>query len=1510
MGRNRAILILLLLSAAAFPYTPTYMDGSFDRDGQRIDGVLYRYDDDTGFRARIPVARVYVISFNNTPPLSPYDPAVLCKALTDEGGEFSAQINAGEATVCTQYTLRYCGTPATEEELADCLSILINDGDDNAMYAEFIDDNQVSCCPGANCAPPMPYDNYGNSGTELQYCPAVSANPTLSLCWPIFLILGLLMGAAYASGKNPLSFIDFGAPRPSRGRQYQMRTIGVFLDPLGYVGAADRASSFAKNIQAAKKEREARELDAEADRETDPDKKQALKDAAANKRTEAQTLRQQAKYGQGVVYDRLAVWGRAITRPLGFGKLAAWVEKTFRMGGGGRGAPSGSPLTGPGHSLAPAAPTGGMAPMADTGHASVHLINLIRSVLSPWRGRGSIAGRAEAKAKYREAKEKLKELQAETDRGRKFALLREAAALRDQARVLKYESREFRPFRLFVSAFGQSMFNLARGLVGMYLDQMLMNFRYQLPYFMQGGISAAWGNLSRFTLPQVKRDMKKWGGVFSTKDQNGNEVYARQTSLAPGVTQDEFAELRDSGKLSLDGKGNIIETATGRIVAEGKRIGSADIALHIAAEQSAAMIFHQAQRRAAKKMEDYEKAQQKMREKGWEIAGLRQEISDSGSQRKFDSALSDMQNGTDVQARERGERDAVMVFVQSLAKRDGKLVRETAMGVLELAKSGLFASRLGTADLEVLADPNADIDRIARVLAKTPAGTAYAYAAMRGREWGYTVSALGTAGGMAASRAENNPLAQGFAAQKDAEKKRDELERIEARIAELPAGSAERERLEIRANALRSDITTLTGFASHCDDIHRSQAADEGIHLRLATELSSGKSPQELSAETQKNAILKAAENPALGYVALQNIADNFAERAKYEEGAGREKLLRDSQLYSQAAEEWKAQAGLALPGMPISSQDAATALGYAVPPGQQKDLFDFISSKDTEANKGYMAANVLQAMQQLAQTAGDQKAGEEASFGFLTLNPSLAMQHANARAAYNGLSLALYQTGALGPNEEWRPLEIEPGQPLPDAGDFERCRKALLEVHASLNEGERRAVAEVMRLYSEKSEEERKDFNFNSALREAQPHLFGLPSEVTGRVAEESTPKATMAELLLSGLCMVREPEQSGDAGASALSAFLSMRSVVAADETMDERLRRLQWQIDSADSNAERAAAQRAYDKAEIEQKAQKQHLAEAETLASRMIAQEREFRAGEQMPLQTKAHEVSTLALSTSISAVATEAELEARGRPQEAVSQAMAMRDLSADVSEAVQKISSMPAPKNAAEEAAMMLSLERLHGIALSLEWMGQEYEKEATPMTGKEWLESLAGAGWGSNAPFAQTYELATSAIRARAAPGEFSKSLEGLRVETEQAVRLNETLMQKVPEINAAAKSFAASYSQPPKDEQQPETPKATEAQRDLSMLAGEQGQQELSAMLARTYGELGILSAHEGRRYGQGIERLDGLLSSMKSGSVSQDVQSSILQLADIWSLQEGERQGALLEFSKPKRPKTKGQ
>ncbi|HQT45538.1 MAG TPA: hypothetical protein PLO51_06165, partial [Candidatus Micrarchaeota archaeon] len=89
--------------------------------------------------------------------------------------------------------------------------------------------NKIPLCSNA-LSGPQPATltkNYSSAYAEASFCPLATGNAQEALCWPILLVFGMLLGAMFIVGRNPLQSFDLTAPRFDRGRQYQMRNINV-----------------------------------------------------------------------------------------------------------------------------------------------------------------------------------------------------------------------------------------------------------------------------------------------------------------------------------------------------------------------------------------------------------------------------------------------------------------------------------------------------------------------------------------------------------------------------------------------------------------------------------------------------------------------------------------------------------------------------------------------------------------------------------------------------------------------------------------------------------------------------------------------------------------------------------------------------------------------------------------------------------------------------------------------------------------------------------------------------------------------------------------------------------------------------------------------------------------------------------------------------------------------------------------------------------------------------------
>ena len=104
-------------------------------------------------------------------------------------------------------------------------------------------------CPNGTASAATSYPDHILSHNELYFCNKVPRDYA-PLCWPLMLILGLLLGASFAVGKNPLQMFDMSSPRLARGRQYSARVQNKSFDLLSYaMGAASGAMSVKSDVK-------------------------------------------------------------------------------------------------------------------------------------------------------------------------------------------------------------------------------------------------------------------------------------------------------------------------------------------------------------------------------------------------------------------------------------------------------------------------------------------------------------------------------------------------------------------------------------------------------------------------------------------------------------------------------------------------------------------------------------------------------------------------------------------------------------------------------------------------------------------------------------------------------------------------------------------------------------------------------------------------------------------------------------------------------------------------------------------------------------------------------------------------------------------------------------------------------------------------------------------------------------------------------------------------------------
>jgi hypothetical protein len=176
----------------------------------------------------------------------------ICQTKTDAGGRLAFPYSP-LAPGCTDYWFIFCplsaASGASDEGLAAREICLNSTGLDY--------DTLIALAPPAcqDVAPPAALANYPDhilAHNELYFCNKVPRDYA-PLCWPLMLILGLLLGASFAVGRNPFAAFDLSSPRLARGRQYTARVQNKSFDLLGYLMAAAQAGVSAKDMKSGMK---------------------------------------------------------------------------------------------------------------------------------------------------------------------------------------------------------------------------------------------------------------------------------------------------------------------------------------------------------------------------------------------------------------------------------------------------------------------------------------------------------------------------------------------------------------------------------------------------------------------------------------------------------------------------------------------------------------------------------------------------------------------------------------------------------------------------------------------------------------------------------------------------------------------------------------------------------------------------------------------------------------------------------------------------------------------------------------------------------------------------------------------------------------------------------------------------------------------------------------------------------------------------------------------------------
>lgn len=228
--------------------TRTYLDIAAHPETGELEAYLYTID--VGARAPVGGGLLYRVETKGSGGTSSTD---TCYMATGANGKAAFEYDPAFPG-CINSWFVYCPNGATA----------LSGGEDGKIVRQMclngtgteqarIDGNLIIPCGATGT--PVDNRNHILSHNEFAFC---NYSPTgfEQLCWPLLLILGLLLSASFAVGKNPFAVFDLSSPRMGRGRQYTMRSQQKSFDYMSYAMGSHQAFETAGKVRDAMREKE------------------------------------------------------------------------------------------------------------------------------------------------------------------------------------------------------------------------------------------------------------------------------------------------------------------------------------------------------------------------------------------------------------------------------------------------------------------------------------------------------------------------------------------------------------------------------------------------------------------------------------------------------------------------------------------------------------------------------------------------------------------------------------------------------------------------------------------------------------------------------------------------------------------------------------------------------------------------------------------------------------------------------------------------------------------------------------------------------------------------------------------------------------------------------------------------------------------------------------------------------------------------------------------------------
>ena|GEM_PF-2876104 len=232
-------------ACAVIPTVSSYTDITLDPDNGEISVFVYNLSKEDYIKTPLPDALIFMADLSDKEAIS------MCYSKAGADGRLPYPYDP-QFPGCLDYWFIFCPLSAASGSDAAALKAR-----QTCLNSTGLADSIILPAPTPCLGAPAPagiknYPEHILSHNTLYICNKVPRD-FAPLCWPLMLILGLLLGASFAVGKNPFAMFDMSSPRLARGRQYYMRTQNKSFDFLTYaMGAVSAAGSIKKDVKSIK----------------------------------------------------------------------------------------------------------------------------------------------------------------------------------------------------------------------------------------------------------------------------------------------------------------------------------------------------------------------------------------------------------------------------------------------------------------------------------------------------------------------------------------------------------------------------------------------------------------------------------------------------------------------------------------------------------------------------------------------------------------------------------------------------------------------------------------------------------------------------------------------------------------------------------------------------------------------------------------------------------------------------------------------------------------------------------------------------------------------------------------------------------------------------------------------------------------------------------------------------------------------------------------------------------